>query len=298
MKKSEFKKMLRKENHPITRGITFELIFSIVFISLLIIMMILETKDILPSTKMLMFDFILIIIALPYWIIDLKRDKEIRKLYEHYQKEKEILPVKDNSKILKIILIIETICVLIIGGVIMTQSIPAKDKTSIEQKEPYKTKLKDDRVIQLEEYDFDNNNFSLKVPVDFIAMDKEMIKKKYPNGNPPSFVLSNEQTTINIVIGKTDSSLRNSQVKEYLNLMKKQLSETSEIIDSSFFERDGHEVGEIKFTSPAADTDIYNHMIVFSANEKLRIVSFNCTKELQENWQNAGEYIIDSIAFK
>ena len=45
------------------------------------------------------------------------------------------------------------------------------------------------------------------------------------------------------------------------------------------------------------DTDIYNHMIVFSVDDTLRIVSFNCTKELQENWKEVGEFIIKSLTF-
>lgn len=297
MQKREFKKMLRKEKHHVTKGIIFEILFVVIFITLCAIMIYLQAKDILPSTTGIIFDCILIIIGIPYFIFDIKRDKIIKEMYEYYKKENTIPEVKDNSRSLKIMLIVEIVCVLILGGFIITRYAFNEKTEIIENIEPYITVLKDGKVIQLEEYNFDNDNFSLKVPLDFVSMDEDMISKKYPNENPPNYVLTNDRTTINIVVSATTNPLKNSQIKNYINLMKKQISSVYDSIDTRFFERDGHEIGEIIFISKAADTDIYNHMIVFSDNGLQRIVSFNCTKELQENWQEAGEYIINSLRF-
>lgn len=55
MKKSEFKKMLRKEKHHITKGIIFEVLFVVLFISLCATMVYLQSKDILPSPNGLIF---------------------------------------------------------------------------------------------------------------------------------------------------------------------------------------------------------------------------------------------------
>lgn len=297
MKKSEFKKRLRKEKHYITKDIIFEILFVVLFISLCAAMIYLQSKDILPSTTGLIFDCILLIIGTPYFVFDFKRDKTIKEMYEHYQKENKIPEVKDNSKILKIMLIIEIICVLIFGGFIITRY-AFNEEPKIIEIEPNVTMLKDGTIIQIGKYKFDNDNFSLIVPLDFVVLDEDMINKKYPNGNPPQFVLSNDRTTINIVVNATNNPLKNSQIKNYIMGAESQISKYSDVIDTRFFERNGHEVGEIKFISKAADTDIYNHMIVFSDNGLERIISFNCTKELQENWQEVGELIINSLAFK
>ena len=79
--------------------------------------------------------------------------------------------------------------------------------------------------------------------------------------------------------------------------MKAQLGAQYEVIDSNTKEKEEHTIGQIQFISKAADTDIYNHMMIFSCNDKFRVVSFNCTKELQEEWQEVGAFIINSLMF-
>ncbi len=53
----------------------------------------------------------------------------------------------------------------------------------------------------------------------------------------------------------------------------------------------------MKFISPASDTNIYNHIIAFSADGKLRLVNFNCTEELRAEWEKVGDFIINSLLF-
>lgn len=64
-----------------------------------------------------------------------------------------------------------------------------------------------------------------------------------------------------------------------------------------FWERNNHKIGELKFTTQATDTEIYNHVIIFSVADKLRLVNFNCTKELIGEWEEIGNFIINSIKF-
>ena len=297
LKKSEFKKMLKKENHPIMKGRIYEVIFVAIYMLLCATLVISFNKDLIPSNIGIILVGILLIIGIPYVIIDFCRDSKIKKMYEYHNKENKILEVKDNSNIIKIILIVEMVCSLILGGFVMIKYVFNEESKMIEI-EPNTTMLKDGTIIQTGKYKFDHDNFSLIIPLDFVALDEDMIKQKYPNGNPPKYVLSNDRTTINLVVSATEDQIKNSEIKNFLRGMESQLSKYSDIIDTSFFERDGHEIGEIKFISKAVDTDIYNHMIVFSDNGYLKIVSFNCTKELQENWQSAGETIIHSLTFK
>lgn len=65
----------------------------------------------------------------------------------------------------------------------------------------------------------------------------------------------------------------------------------------NFFERDNHKIGEMKFISQASDTNIYNHIIAFSVDGKLRLVNFNCTEDLRTEWEEVGDFIINSLSF-
>lgn len=54
----------------------------------------------------------------------------------------------------------------------------------------------------------------------------------------------------------------------------------------------------MKFTTQVSDTEIYNHIIAFSVNDKLRLVIFNCTNEQMSKWQEVSKFIKDSIVFE
>lgn len=151
--------------------------------------------------------------------------------------------------------------------------------------------------VELEFANFENGEFYLKLPKNFKQMDQETINKKYNNGNPPSFAFMNDASTISIAVSVSDVEMKDEAIGPFVESMKKQLEANSEIIDTSVTEKDGHTIGQIKMLTEGVDTKIYNHMLMFSCNGKFRTVGFNCTKELQEEWQDVGAFIIDSLMF-
>lgn len=151
--------------------------------------------------------------------------------------------------------------------------------------------------IELEYKNFENGEFYLKLPEKFKLMDEKILAKKYANENPPTFAYTNEETTVNVAISITNTKMNDEAIATFLDNMKAQLGAQYEVIDSRTKEKDGHTIGQIQFISKAADTNIYNHMMIFSCNDKFRVVSFNCTTELQEEWQEVGAFIINSLMF-
>ena len=93
-----------------------------------------------------------------------------------------------------------------------------------------------------------------------------------------------------------------SDSKKELEDAKNDLEETyknySKDVKLKFWERNNHKIGEMKFTTQGSDTEIYNHIIAFSVNDKLRLVNFNCTKEQMNEWQKVSKFIMDSIMFE
>lgn len=156
---------------------------------------------------------------------------------------------------------------------------------------------KSGKAIELGYMNFENGEFYLKLPKEFKLMDAKTLKKKYVNENPPTFAYTNEETTVNVAISITNTQMNNEGIGTFLESMKAQLGAQYEVLESGTKEKEGHTIGQIQFISKAPDTDIYNHMMIFSCNEKFRVVSFNCTKELQEEWQEVGTFIINSLIF-
>ena len=126
----------------------------------------------------------------------------------------------------------------------------------------------------------------------------EIVNVKYPNGNAPSLVYTNDKTTINVALVMNDVTMKNNQIEEYVKTMESTYKNYSKDVKLNFWERTNHKIGEMEFTTQGSDTEIYNHIITFSVNDKLRLVNFNCTKEQMSEWREVSKFIVDSIMFE
>ena len=207
--------------------------------------------------------------------------------------------MKKGNKIVKIVLGI--VFAIIITACIVIQVVIKEDRKRLEKEsqkyETLTTQTKSGEQIETNYMHIEENEFYVKIPTTFKQLDYETINKKY-NGDVPNVVFSNDETTINIAISITENEMKNYQIESYKEYMEKMLKSNSEIISSNYYKEGNHNIGQIKLMSNAVDTKIYNNMIFFSYNDKLVIIAFNCTEELKEEWQNVGDFIIDSLFFK
>lgn len=295
----EFKKMLKRENHSIMKETVWMALITIVYIVGLGSLLYLQLNKIIPAVISLLFIGLLILIAIPAMILDLKRDKKIKQMHLYYLKENKLPEEKGNFKTLKMVLISLIIAIVLISLYIVPKYIINGEEKVIKEniEETFEVIRKDGKVIKTEFYTFDNDNFYLKIPKEFDSMSSDLINVKYPKGNVPTYVLTNEETTINVVVNVTKDNIKNESITPFLETMRQTLATSNEIIETNVYKKQNHNIGEIKFISKASDTDIYNHMIIFSVDGTLRIVSFNCTKDLMENWKSVGEFIIGSLSF-
>lgn len=207
--------------------------------------------------------------------------------------------MKDNKKIIKTVFGI--VCVLIIIVCIIIQIvIKNEDKKLKKESQKYETLISETssgNKIETEYTHIEDEKFYIKVPKNFKQLDYETIIRKY-NGDVPNVVFSNDETTINVAISLTENQMRDNKIKEYKEYMEKILKNQSEILETNYYNVDNHNIGQIKLISNATDTKIYNNMIFFSYNDKLVIITFNCTENLKDEWKNVGDFIIDSLFFK
>lgn len=205
----------------------------------------------------------------------------------------------NKKKVGKIVFAI--ICAIIVVVCIIIQVvIKNEDKKLAEESKKYETLIAETKSGDKIETDYihiDDEKFYIKVPKSFKQLDYETILKKY-SGDVPKLVFSSEDTKINIAVSQTDNNMKDVQIKPYIEYMEKLLKDNSEIIEIKNYEVDNHTIGQIKLISASEDTNIYNNMICFSYNDKLVIITFNCTEDLKEEWSNIGDFIIDSLFFK
>jgi len=297
MKKSEFKKILNKENESVKKYSIYSGVIILLYIIMLGVILYLQFINVIPSSVSFIIAAIMIVCAvIPSIIIDAKNESEIKKLYNHYQKENKMLEYKDKTKYLRIIIIIEILLALIFSIYIIPNYILKNDSDMSEIVNTLTITTNVGNVIKTEYQDL--GDFSIKIPKDFKIMKDEVVAVKYPSQNPPSLVYTNEEGNINIAFNLNDVSMKESEIEEYVKMMEKSYLQIVDEVDVNFFERNGHQIGVLKFVSPASDTDIYNHSLVFSVDGKLRVINFNCTEKYMEEWKEVGEFIATSIIFE
>ena len=294
MKKNEFKKMMKKENKAFKNYYVYEMILILLLAIIVIPNIILTINNMIPFNITIINTLLIIIIALPIAVFDIKNELDIKSMHQYYLKEKKIPEYKDKTKILNVCLLI-SIAVLIVWAIITIPNITKTENLSeIENTLVITTNKGNNIETQYEMFD----GFKIKIPSEFKIMSDEIVKVKYPNGNSPSLVYTNDKTTINVALVMNDVAMKNSQIEEYVKTMESTYKNYSKDVKLKFWERNNHKIGEMEFTTQGLDTEIYNHIITFSVNDKLRLVNFNCTKEQMSEWQNVSKFIVDSIMFE
>ena len=294
MKKNEFKKMMKKENKAFKNYYVYEMILILLLAIMVIPNIILTINNMIPFNITIINTILIIIMALPIIVLDIKNDFNIKSMYQYYLNEKKIPEYKDKTKILNVCLII-SIAVLIVWAIITIPNITKTENLSeIENTLVITTNKGNNIKTQYEMFD----GFKIKIPSEFKIMSDEIVNIKYPNGNAPSLVYTNDKTTINVALVMIDVTMKNSQIEEYVKANESFYKNYSKDVKLNFWERNNHKIGEMKFTTQGSDTEIYNHIIAFSVNDKLRLVNFNCTKEHMSEWQEVSKFILESIMFE
>ena len=194
----------------------------------------------------------------------------------------------------KIILIVICICIALISMIYILSNLNKLDK-NIDYNEKLSITTNKGTVINTLYENF--GAFSLKIPETFNLMSQEAIDVKYPSENQPSLVYTNDDGSININIKITETVLKNNNIEEEIKKTEKLFRQIDDNIDVNLSKRESYNLGELKFMSKAIDTNIYNHMLLFSINDKMTVISFNCTEKDIDEWKNVGDFIIKSIKF-
>ncbi len=171
-----------------------------------------------------------------------------------------------------------------------------KQQQELDELANMQAATKSGETVEMELFSFADGRFFLKLPKSFAPMDESLIAVKYPSGNAPTHVFTNEQTTINVALNITENNMSDDEIAQYIKYMEQEL-ENMEVLSSGVTEKSGRQIGQISFRSAAVDTDIYNHFLAFSDDGKLVLITFNCTVDLQDEWQPVGDFILESLHF-
>ena len=255
MKKNEFKKMMKRENKAFKNYYVYEMILILLLVVIVIPNIILTINNMIPFNITIINTLLIIIVALPIVVLDIKNDLNIKSMHQYYLKEKKIPEYKDKTKILNVCLMI-SIAVLITWAIITIPNITKTENLSeIENTLVITTNKGNNIETQYEMFD----GFKIKIPSEFKIMSDEIVNVKYPNGNAPSLVYTNDKTTINVALVMNDVIMKNSQIEEYVKTMESTYKNYSKDVKLNFWERNNHKIGEMKLQQRA---QIQNSIII------------------------------------
>lgn len=138
----------------------------------------------------------------------------------------------------------------------------------------------------------------LLLPSEWAPMTAELIAQKYPGKQRPAEVFSDSTTQVNLAFNHTANKITSLQVVAAQESLKRNLGfqmPNAEWLDDGFVDRGPDTWGTLDFRSQAVDTKIRNSMMVTSLDDRMLIVSFNATAEMEPKWEPVRQAIMDSI---
>lgn len=210
------------------------------------------------------------------------------KCQEVIQIEKE-----DEIKLTSLRNILVTITIILVTGIALGIVILKHRDSSFEDMN-YVTN--EGNTIYTEYQDF--GEFYIKVPKDFEIMNTSQLKEKYQTQNSPKIAYTNDEGSINIAFNNGKYSLNGRTLNDYIESIKIALNKLGYFYYYFPLEVNGNDIHTFSFYTQAEDTMIYNYIAIFSIDNELMLLNFNCIKDYEAEWQGFGEYIINSIKIK
>ena len=290
--KDDFKEKFFDKYISAKRFLLYMMILLILFVIMMSSVIYLQVKELFPFVLCVIIEILVVLlVGIPIIIINWQNSIEIKNLYEKYKKSKKISKYTDRTRSMKIVFIIEVVLIVVFGILIADHLYDKNRNEPIWENLPLF-----DSLVDMEYEDI--GNFSVKIPVDFELMSKEEISKLYPAGDGPTVVYMNDDGSVNIGFKLTDIKIKNNEVEKYTEMFKGFYEDSNDGADIAvgFTENNGHNIGNIEFIS--SSNNIYNHIVIFSVDDKLVVGTFNCRENALDEWKNIGNYIINSIKFE
>jgi hypothetical protein len=150
---------------------------------------------------------------------------------------------------------------------------------------------------ELKEVKLYSDKVTVSVPKDFELMTDEMKQVKYPAGNPPEFVYTDAEGTVNVAINVVDNPLTEKDIEPLVEQMKSMYkAAASEWIDSGKLEVNKKTYGFVEFKIKTPDgAEVYNYIYFTDYDGKMFMGTFNSVTEKLDDWKPTAKEVLYSI---
>lgn len=142
--------------------------------------------------------------------------------------------------------------------------------------------------MAMKEYKLFDQRLTIFLPSNFIPMDTQHIKRKYPNESRPKMVFRNKKDTVNIGFTVIKESVPEEDLPGVRDIMKNaflSVNPASTILDEGNFKQDENTVAYYTFPSFALGGQMYNLIFITLLGGGLLVCNLNCLKKDMETYQ-------------
>ena len=152
--------------------------------------------------------------------------------------------------------------------------------------------------IKLVPNKFLGGRIEMLIPASFTPMSDEMARLKYPSGNRPSEILTDESGGVNLAFTYSPQAITPDQLGQMHDSMDRLLRSMNKQADwhaSEVTTMNGRPWMKLDFTSAALDTRVHNMIYGTPSGGRLVLVAFNVTVEREEQWLEAAKVMMSSM---
>lgn len=143
-----------------------------------------------------------------------------------------------------------------------------------------------------------NQTITMMLPKNFVQMDPDMARKKYPSEQRAETILTDETGTINLMFQYMEGEVNDALIENFANQifgLMKRVNPGIKEREIGLFDASEKKITYIEFSNPVMDGKLYNIMFFLAVNGRPLMGSFNCRTKEMKYWRTAAFEMIQSI---
>ncbi|WP_371367063.1 hypothetical protein SRRS_11760 [Sporomusa rhizae] len=174
----------------------------------------------------------------------------------------------------------------------------AEEQERINSQSIYEGITINGRYYEFQEMAFFDDQFKIQMPTAFFDMPLNLARIKYPSGDRPQIIRTEDTGSINITLNRITNNVCEDQipeVKDGLKTILKRLNPSYLFFEEGVETVNEKQVGFFEFKSPTLDKPLFNLMFVVTLDRDVILGVFNCPYEDYREWRPIARQIMESI---
>lgn len=152
--------------------------------------------------------------------------------------------------------------------------------------------------IYFEKRKLANDTVVMMLPTNFVPMNLEAARLKYPSEHRPETILTDETGTVNLMFQYMNGEVTNTTIEVFRNQifgMMKRVNPGMKEREMGTVNVTGKQIAYVEFSNTTIDGKLYNLMFYLEVNGQPLMGSFNCQTKEMKYWREIVFQMIQSI---